>query len=77
MCIFVTNLEGMVAQMKAAGMNFLSVDQKIVDFGGGTFNIFVEDPNGVNIELAERTGAPAKGKAATPAPPSNFKGTVQ
>ncbi len=62
MCIFVTNLEGMVAQMKAAGMNFLSTDQKIVDFGGGTFNIFVEDPNGVNIELAERTGPPAKGK---------------
>jgi catechol 2,3-dioxygenase-like lactoylglutathione lyase family enzyme len=62
MCIFVSNLEGMVAQMKAAGMNFLSTDQKIVDFGGGTFNIFVEDPNGVNIELAERTGVPGKGK---------------
>jgi catechol 2,3-dioxygenase-like lactoylglutathione lyase family enzyme len=66
MCIFVSNLEGMVAQMKGAGMNFLSVDQKIVDFGGGTFNIFVEDPNGLNIELAERTGAPGKGKGPAP-----------
>lgn len=62
MCINVTNLEGMVAQMKAAGMNFISVDQKIVDFGGGTFNIFVEDPNGVNIELVERTAPAGKAK---------------
>jgi hypothetical protein len=28
-----------------------------VDFGGGTHTIFVEDPNGMNLEIFERTAA--------------------
>ena len=64
MAIQVINLAGMVAQMKAAGTNLLSANGQIVDFGGGTHNIFVEDPNGMNIELFERSGAPP-GRAET------------
>jgi catechol 2,3-dioxygenase-like lactoylglutathione lyase family enzyme len=58
MAIQVINLTGMVAQMKAAGTNLLSANGQIVDFGNGTHNIFVEDPNGMNIELFERSGPP-------------------
>ncbi len=58
MAIQVINLPGMVAEMKAAGANLISTNGQIVDFGGGTHNIFVEDPNGMNIELFERSGPP-------------------
>jgi len=58
MAIQVTNLNRMVAQMKAAGTHLISANGQIVDFGNGTHNIFVEDPNGMNIELFERSGPP-------------------
>jgi catechol 2,3-dioxygenase-like lactoylglutathione lyase family enzyme len=58
MAIQVINLTGMVAEMKAAGVNLMSANAQIVDFGNGTHNIFVEDPNGMNIELFERSGPP-------------------
>jgi catechol 2,3-dioxygenase-like lactoylglutathione lyase family enzyme len=61
MAIQVNNLSGMVAQMKAAGTHLISANGEIVDFGNGTHNIFVEDPNGMNIELFERSG-PQQGK---------------
>jgi hypothetical protein len=64
MAIQVDNLIGMVAEMKAAGVNLISTNGEIVDFGGGTHNIFVEDPNGMNLELFERSGQP-KGKGQT------------
>ncbi len=64
MAIQVINLNGMVAQMKAAGINLISANGQIVDFGNGTHNIFVEDPNGMNIELFERS-APPPGKGQT------------
>ena len=64
MAIQVTNLIGMVAEMKAAGVNLISTNGQIVDFGNGTHNIFVEDPNGMNLELFERSGPPA-GKGPT------------
>jgi hypothetical protein len=54
----------MVALLKAAGTHVISTNGQIVDFGGGTHTIFVEDPNGMNIEVFERTGSPqGKGKA--------------
>lgn len=62
MAIQVTNLVGMVAQMKAAGTNLISANGKLVDFGNGVHNIFVEDPNGMNIELFERSGPPPAGR---------------
>jgi catechol 2,3-dioxygenase-like lactoylglutathione lyase family enzyme len=64
MAIQVINLNGMVAQMKAAGTTLISANGQIVDFGNGTHNIFVEDPNGMNIELFERSG-PAPGRSQT------------
>jgi hypothetical protein len=58
MAIQVTNLKGMIDQMKSGGVHLISANGQIVDFGGGTHNIFVEDPNGMNIELFERSGPP-------------------
>ena len=58
MAIQVNNLAGMIAEMKAAGTNVISTNGQIVDFGGGTHTIFIEDPNGMNVEVFERTGAP-------------------
>jgi catechol 2,3-dioxygenase-like lactoylglutathione lyase family enzyme len=58
MAINVDNLEGMVAQMKAAGVNVISANGEIVDFGNGVRNIFVEDPNGMNLELIYRPATP-------------------
>ncbi len=62
MAIQVTNLSGMIAQLKAAGTHVISANGEIVDFGNSTHTIFVEDPNGMNLELFERT-APAPGNA--------------
>jgi catechol 2,3-dioxygenase-like lactoylglutathione lyase family enzyme len=58
MAIQVVNLVGMVDQMKAAGINLISANGQLVDFGNGIHNIFVEDPNGMNIELFERSAPP-------------------
>jgi catechol 2,3-dioxygenase-like lactoylglutathione lyase family enzyme len=64
MAVQVNNLPGMIALMKSAGVNVLSANGEIVDFGGGTHTIFVEDPNGMNIEVFERTGPPqGRGRA--------------
>jgi catechol 2,3-dioxygenase-like lactoylglutathione lyase family enzyme len=66
MAINVDNIEGMVAQMKAAGVNLISANGELVDFGNGVRNIFVEDPNGMNLELIYRPAAPPPAAA----PPS-------
>lgn len=58
MAIEVINIEGMVAQMKSAGVNLISANGELVDFGNGVRNIFVEDPNGMNLELIERPAPP-------------------
>ncbi len=63
MAVQVNDLTGMVAMLKAAGTHVISTNGEIVDFGGGTHTIFVEDPNGMNIEVFERTGPQGKGKA--------------
>jgi catechol 2,3-dioxygenase-like lactoylglutathione lyase family enzyme len=63
MAIQVVNLVGMVEQMKAAGTNLISANGQIVDFGNGVHNIFVEDPNGMNIELFERSAPQGRGNA--------------
>lgn len=70
MAIQVNNLKGMIDQMKAAGVNVISTNGQIVDFGGGTHTIFVEDPNGMNLEVFERTGPPP-GRRTNPAASRN------
>jgi catechol 2,3-dioxygenase-like lactoylglutathione lyase family enzyme len=64
LCIQVNDETATIAQMKAAGVNIISKDGEIVDFGGGTHTIFVEDPNGMNLEIFERPAAQGKGKQA-------------
>ena len=54
MCIQVNEEKPTIARMKAAGTPILSANGEIVDFGGGTFTIFVQDPNGMNLEVFER-----------------------
>jgi catechol 2,3-dioxygenase-like lactoylglutathione lyase family enzyme len=61
MAIQVNDLTATISQMKAAGTNIISAKGEIVDFGGGTHTIFVEDPNGMNLEIFERS-AQGKGK---------------
>lgn len=63
MCIQVNEERPTIARMKAAGVNIMSTNQEIVDFGGGTFTVFVEDPNGMNLEVFERN-PPARGATA-------------
>lgn len=64
LCIQVNELAPTIAQMKAVGTPIISTNGEIVDFGGGTHTIFVQDPNGMNLEVFERNPPPgAKGKA--------------
>jgi catechol 2,3-dioxygenase-like lactoylglutathione lyase family enzyme len=60
MAIQVNELRPTIAHMKEAGTNVLSTNGDIVDFGAGTFTIFVEDPNGMNLEVFERNPPPAR-----------------
>jgi catechol 2,3-dioxygenase-like lactoylglutathione lyase family enzyme len=62
MAIQVNDLTATISQMRAAGTNIISAKGEIVDFGGGTHTIFVEDPNGMNLEIFERTPVQGKGK---------------
>jgi catechol 2,3-dioxygenase-like lactoylglutathione lyase family enzyme len=64
MAIQVNDETATISQMKAAGTNIISARGEIVDFGGGTHTIFVEDPNGMNLEIFERTAAQGKSKEA-------------
>ncbi|HEX4136802.1 MAG TPA: VOC family protein [Bryobacteraceae bacterium] len=61
MAIQVNELRPTIARMKAAGTNIISANGEIVDFGGGTFTIFVEDPNGMNLEVFERNPPAGRG----------------
>jgi catechol 2,3-dioxygenase-like lactoylglutathione lyase family enzyme len=64
MAIQVNDETATISQMKAAGTNIISAKGEIVDFGGGTHTIFVEDPNGMNLEIFERTAGQGKTKEA-------------
>lgn len=61
MAIQVNELRPTIARMKEAGTPVLSTNGEIVDFGGGTFTIFVEDPNGMNLEVFERNPPAGRG----------------
>jgi len=62
MAIQVNDLTTTISQMRVAGTNIISAKGEVVDFGGGTHTIFVEDPNGMNLEIFERTPVQGKGK---------------
>jgi catechol 2,3-dioxygenase-like lactoylglutathione lyase family enzyme len=60
MCIQVNEERPTIARMKAAGTPIISANGEVVDFGGGTFTIFVQDPNGMNLEVFERNPPPGR-----------------
>lgn len=51
----VKDLDGLLKQMRAAGVPIVSARGKVVRFTPSTRSIFVEDPNGINVELYETT----------------------
>ena len=61
MAIQVNEEKPTIERMRAAGVNILSTNGQIVDFGAGTFTIFVEDPNGMNLEIFERNPPAGRG----------------
>jgi catechol 2,3-dioxygenase-like lactoylglutathione lyase family enzyme len=56
----VTGIDGLLERMRAAGVQVISRDSQPVQFTPTIRNIFVVDPNGVNLELFEVSppGAP-------------------
>jgi catechol 2,3-dioxygenase-like lactoylglutathione lyase family enzyme len=59
MALRVTGIEGLVERMRAAGVQLTSKNGQLVQFTPAIRNIFVVDPNGVNIELFEVSPAGA------------------
>jgi catechol 2,3-dioxygenase-like lactoylglutathione lyase family enzyme len=49
----VTDIDGLLSRMRAAGLKVTSARGELVQFSPTIRNIFVEDPNGLNIELFE------------------------
>ena len=49
----VKDLDGLLQRMRAAGVKVTSLRGEVVQFTPAIRNIFVEDPNGLNIELFE------------------------
>jgi catechol 2,3-dioxygenase-like lactoylglutathione lyase family enzyme len=49
----VQDLDGLLKRMRAAGVKVTSLRGEVVQFTPNIRNIFVEDPNGLNIELFE------------------------
>lgn len=49
----VRDLDGLLQRMRAAGVKVTSMHGEVVQFTPTIRNIFVEDPNGLNIELFE------------------------
>ncbi|MBV9771701.1 MAG: VOC family protein [Bryobacterales bacterium] len=49
----VQDLDGLLKRMRAAGVQVTSRGGEVVQFSPAIRNIFVEDPNGLNIELFE------------------------
>jgi len=53
----VTDLDGMLATMKSQGLRVISAGGVPVQFGPTSRNVFVVDPNGMNLELTESSPA--------------------
>jgi catechol 2,3-dioxygenase-like lactoylglutathione lyase family enzyme len=51
--LHVKDLDGLLQRMRAAGVQVTSARGEVVQFSPTVRNIFVEDPNGLNIELFE------------------------
>jgi hypothetical protein len=63
----VQDLDGLLKRMRAAGVQVTSKDGAEVPFSPTIRNIFVEDPNGLNIELFESQAVPRSLSSTDPA----------
>ena len=57
MAIRVAAIADLLPKLKAAGVRVLSKDQALVEWSPTIRNVFVKDPNGLNIELVGDIGA--------------------
>jgi hypothetical protein len=57
MAIRVTGLEELVKKMKTQGVRVTSRNGELVKWSATVRNVFVKDPNGLNIELVETLAA--------------------
>ncbi len=55
LCLRVKDLDGLLVRLRAAGTPVTSLNGAVVQFSPTIRNIFVTDPNGLNIELYEQT----------------------
>jgi len=67
MAIRVQKIEELLPQLKAEGIRVLSKDGALVEWSATIRNVFVKEPNGLNLELV---GTPA-GVPAAPATPAS------
>ena len=51
MCIRVAAIDQLLPKLDAAGVRIVSKDRKLVEWSPTLRNVFVKDPNGLNIEL--------------------------
>ena len=51
----VKDLDGLLQTMRAAGVPIVSARGKVIRITPSTRSVFVEDPNGINVELCETT----------------------
>jgi catechol 2,3-dioxygenase-like lactoylglutathione lyase family enzyme len=60
MAIRVANIEALLPKLKREGVRVVSKDGELVLWSATLRNVFVKDPNGLNIELVGAPSAPAK-----------------
>ena len=71
MAIRVAAIDKLLPTLKKAGVRVISKDAKLVEWSPTIRNVFVKDPNGLNIELVGAvTAPPLKPVTAPSAPPS-------
>jgi catechol 2,3-dioxygenase-like lactoylglutathione lyase family enzyme len=65
MAIRVDAIDKLLPTLKKAGVRVISKDGKLVEWSPTIRNVFVKDPNGLNIELVGMIPAPAEKPSAT------------
>lgn len=70
MAIRIAAIDKLLPKLKKAGVRVISKDGKLVAWSPTIRNVFVKDPNGLNIELVGNVAAPPVKPAATPDKPS-------
>jgi lactoylglutathione lyase len=56
--IRVADIEKLLPRLKTLGVRVISKDQKLVEWDARTRNVFVKDPDGLNLELVGTVAAP-------------------